>query len=162
MKLGVAAAVSLAAMTVASAQVLRTERTLTQDAALEAATVAMKKCRADGYHTTVTVLDAAGRTKVVLSDDGAAFHTVEHSLRKAYTALTYRESSRAYGRRATSNPASAGTLHLERITTAPGAFPILAGNDVVGAIGVSGSPTGDKDEACAQAGIDRIAPGLGG
>jgi hypothetical protein len=42
---------------------------------------------------------------------------------------------------------------------------------VVGSIGVSGSPGipgspagsgGDADAACAQAGIDRIAPALGG
>ncbi|HXJ10517.1 MAG TPA: hypothetical protein VNH12_13520 [Burkholderiales bacterium] len=37
-----------------------------------------------------------------------------------------------------------------------------AGNDMVGAIGVSGAPGGDKDAVCAQAGIDRIAKGLGG
>jgi uncharacterized protein GlcG (DUF336 family) len=37
-----------------------------------------------------------------------------------------------------------------------GGVPISAGTEVVGAIGVGGSPGGDKDEACAVAGIDKI------
>ncbi len=60
-------------------------------------------------------------------------------------------------------------MHLDRITTAAGGLPIRAGKEVVGAIGVSGSPGvagsppgsgGDADAACAQAGIDHIAPKL--
>jgi len=41
-----------------------------------------------------------------------------------------------------------------------GGVPIKSGSDTIGAIGVSGSPTGEKDEACGQAGIDRIADRL--
>ncbi len=154
-----AASLVLISCTASAQQTLTNERTLTHDAALMAATTALKKCRADGLHTSVTVLDAAGRTKVVLSDDGARPHTVEHSLRKAYTSLTYEQSSRDYGARAAANPRAAGTLHLANVTTAPGGYPIRAGQEVVGAIGVSGSPTGDKDEACAQAGIDSLRLG---
>ena len=146
----------------ASAQAVISERSLSADAAIEAATAALKRCRQDGYQVAVTVLDQAGRTKAVVSDDHGRLHTVEHSLRKAYTALTYRIPSGEYGQRVASNPQSAGTLHLEKITTAAGGLPIRAGNDVVGAIGVSGSPGGDKDEVCAKAGIDKIATGLGG
>ena len=109
-------------------------------------------------------------TKVMLRDDGANPHTVQHSLNKAYTALTYRTASGEYGKRAAAGfPASAGPLHLDKITTAAGGLPILAGKDLVGAIGVSGSPGspggppgGTVDEKCAQAGIDRITKGLGG
>ena len=156
-----AIAVTLAADS-ANAQAVISERSLSTDAAIDAAVAALKQCRQDGYQVAVTVLDQAGRTKAVVSDDRGRLHTVEHSLRKAYTALTYRQPSGEYGQRATSNPQGAGTLHLDKITTAPGGLPIRAGSDVVGAIGVSGSPGGDKDEVCAKAGIDRIAPGLGG
>jgi uncharacterized protein GlcG (DUF336 family) len=62
----------------------------------------------------------------------------------------------------TSTPTGAGTLHLANITTAEGALPIMAGQELVGSIGVSGAPGGDKDAVCAQTGIDRIAKGLGG
>jgi len=77
---------------------------------------------------------------VILNDDGANPHSFEHSLRKAYTALTYRTPSGEYGRRAVANPTGIGALHLDKITTAAGGLPIRAGNEVVGSIGVSGSP----------------------
>ena len=150
------------------AQTLINERTLSVDAAQEVARGALEQCRKDGHKVTVTVLDHAARTKVMLRDDGSRPHAVEHSLRKAYTALTYNTSSGEYGKRATANPGSAGPLHLANITTAAGGLPIRAGNVTVGAIGISGSAGsqgvsgGVFDEKCAQAGIDRIAAGLGG
>jgi uncharacterized protein GlcG (DUF336 family) len=60
----------------------------------------------------------------------------------------------------TSTPAGAGAVHLDKVTTAEGALPIMAGRDIVGSIGVSGAPGGEKDAVCSQAGIDRIAKGL--
>ena len=149
----------------ASAHAVITERTLSADTALEIATAALADCRKHGTPVTITVLDHAGRTKVVVRDDGANLHSSEHSLRKAYTALTYAMPSGAYGKRAASNPSSAGPLHLANITTAAGGLPIRAGNTVVGAIGISGTPGekggGATDEGCAKVGIDRVAKKLG-
>jgi uncharacterized protein GlcG (DUF336 family) len=146
----------------ASTPTLVTERTLSFNAAHEAAMAALEQCRKDGYTVTVTVLNRAGRTAVVLHDDGANPHTIENSLRKAYTSLTFRTPSGEFGKRVTSTPTGAGALHLDKITTAEGALPIMAGPELVGSIGVSGAPGGEKDAACAQVGIDRIAKGLGG
>ena len=162
-------AMSLAIPGLAMAQALVTERSISTAAAQEAARVALEQCRKEGHRVTVTVLDHAARTKVVLRDDGASPHSLQHSLNKAYTALTYREPSGDYGKRAAAAfPQSAGALNLEKIATAAGGLPILAGKDVVGAIGVSGSrgspnaPGGATDTKCAQAGIDKIASALGG
>jgi uncharacterized protein GlcG (DUF336 family) len=163
MKLGkivACTAIAFAIPTAANAQAVLNVRTLSFAAAHEAATVALEQCKKNGYSVTVTVLDRLGRTKVVLHDDGANPHTVENSLRKAYTSLTSKVPSGDYGKRVTSNPTSAGLLQLDKITTVEGALPIFAGPDLVGAIGISGAPGGDKDAACAQAGIDRIAKGL--
>ena len=149
----------------AGGQTLVTERTLSVNGAQEAARVALEYCRKEGHHVTVTVLDHAGRIKVQLRDDGSNPHSVEHSFRKAYTALTYRMPSGEYGKRAAGNfPASAGPLNLPGITTAAGGLPIFAGKDIVGAIGISGTPGsgggGSADAKCGQAGIDSIAKGL--
>src|SRR5687768_12782539 len=110
-------AMLLAAMPCAAAQTIVTERTISVEAAQEAARVALEQCRKEGHRVTVTVLDHAARTKVVLRDDGANPHTVQHSMNKAYTALTYREPSGDYGKRATGSPTGAGALHLEKIAT---------------------------------------------
>src|SRR5438132_13988090 len=153
----------------AGAQGLVSQRTISVDTAHEAATAALAQCRKGGHQVTVTVLDRFARTRVILNDDGANPHSFEHSLRKAYTALTYRTPSGEYGKRAATNPTGIGALHLDRITTAAGGLPIRAGNEVVGSIGVSGSAGapgppagsgGDADAACAQAGIDHVASNL--
>lgn len=145
---------------VSNAQTLVTERTLSFSAAREAATAAMEQCRADGYKVTVTVLNRSGRTSIVLHDDDTNPHTIENSLRKAWTALTYRKPSGDVGKRIVSEPTSVGLLNLDKITTQAGGLPIMAGKQLVGSIGISGSPASDKDAACAQAGIDKIASGL--
>src|SRR5215510_2942647 len=75
------------AQTTATPPALVTERTLSFSAAHEAALGALEQCRKDGYKVTVTVVNRAGRTAVVLHDDGANPHTIENSLRKAYTSL---------------------------------------------------------------------------
>ena len=144
----------------AHAQAVVSERTLSYAAAVEMATTALAECRKDGYKVTITVLNRAGRTKVVLHDDGANPHTIENSMRKAYTSLTFRAPSGDFGKRITANPQGAGVLHLDKVTTLEGALPIVSNKEVIGSIGVSGAPGGDKDAKCAQIGIDKIAAGL--
>jgi uncharacterized protein GlcG (DUF336 family) len=145
-----------------NAQTLVTERNLSLNAAREAATTALEQCRNDGFRVTVTVLDRYGRSRVVLHDDGASPHTIENSLRKTYTALTFKQPSGDAGKRFNAMPGGVGFLSLQNVTPIEGGLPIRARNDVVGAIGVSGAPMGNLDAVCAQAGIDRIAKGLTG
>src|SRR6478609_8021053 len=84
----------------ARAEGIATERTISADGALAALQAALAHCRKEGQKVSVTVVDAAGRVKASLRDDGAAPHTEVHSLRKAYTALSYRMPSADYGKRA--------------------------------------------------------------
>jgi len=148
----------------ASAQTLISERQISTDAALEMAHTALAACRKHGSIVTITILDRADRVVVSVRDNGASPHSVEHSLRKAHTALTYNMPSSEYGKGAAANPGSAGTLHLANITTAAGGLPIRAGDTLVGAIGISGTPGakggGSADEECAKAGIEKISSGL--
>jgi uncharacterized protein GlcG (DUF336 family) len=148
----------------ASADTLISERQISTDAALEMAQTALAACRKHGSVVTITILDRADRIVVSIRDNGASPHSVEHSLRKAHTALTYNMPSSEYGKGAAANPGSAGTLHLANITTAAGGLPIRAGDTLVGAIGISGTPGakggGGADEGCAKAGLEKIAGGL--
>lgn len=148
------------APSLANAQTVITERTLSQNAALEMASAALAACRKEGYKVTVTVLNRAARTIVVLHDDGANPHTLENSLRKAYTSLTYRVPSGEFGKRMAANPPPHAALLLDKVTSAEGALPVLSNKEVIGAIGISGAPGGHRDAACAQVGIDKIAAGL--
>ena len=138
---------------------LVTERSISLAAAMELATTSLERCRADGYKVTITVLNRHARTAVVLSDDGVNPHTVENSMRKAYTAFTTRTASGEMAKRP--QPALSGFMLLDRITPIEGGLPIFAANkELIGAIGISGAPGGEKDAACAQAGLDKITRSL--
>jgi uncharacterized protein GlcG (DUF336 family) len=146
------------------AQAVVNEPSISADAALEVAAGALAQCRKEGQKVSVTVVDATGRAKAMVRDDGVAPHAAEHSLRKAYTALTYKTTSAEYGKRAAERGGAIGPLLLPNITTAAGGVPIRSGSTVIGAVGVSGTPAsaggGEGDAKCGEAGIARIAKDL--
>lgn len=139
----------------ASAQLLD-HKDLSLATALTIATTAADTCKAEGNRVSVTVLGRDGQVIVLLRGDNASPHTVENSRRKAYTARTFRIPSGEFAKRVKDNPTT-GLVHLSGVIAAQGALPIKVGDDVIGAVGVSGSPGGDKDEACAKAGLDKVA-----
>ncbi len=159
MACGVAVLLASGAVMAQNAAGLISERSITANAALELATTSLERCRADGYKVTVTVINRHARTAVVLSDDGVNPHTVENSMRKAYTAFTTRNSTGEMAKRP--QPGLSGFMLLDKITPIEGGLPIFAAKELVGAIGISGAPGGEKDAACAQAGLDKIAKSLG-
>jgi uncharacterized protein GlcG (DUF336 family) len=141
----------------ALAQELVNQKALSLDVAQAIAQGAIEKCRADGYRVSVTVLDGDGLLKGFLRDDGNGVHTIDFSRRKAYSAVTFKRTSAETGRTWAANPPAP---NIEGTVGTPGGVPIKAGNEVIGAVGVSGAPAGDKDEACANAGIAKVAAKL--
>jgi uncharacterized protein GlcG (DUF336 family) len=138
---------------------LITHKDMSAAMALTIAQTAMTTCTANGYHVSVTVLGRNAEVIVQLRGDGASPHTIENSFRKAYTSRTFRIPSGEIAKRFKDDP-SYFAVRLTNVIPAQGALPIKVGDDVVGAVGVSGSPGGEKDEACAQAGIGKVADEL--
>jgi uncharacterized protein GlcG (DUF336 family) len=143
----------------ASAQGVVTERNISLGLALTVAQTALETCRANGFHVSVTVVDRAGLVRVALRDDGASPHTFENSQRKAYTARTFRVPSAEFATRMAGDPVKA-QLALPGVIALAGALPIKVGDEIIGAVGVSGAPGGEKDEACAKTGIDKVSDDL--
>src|SRR5262252_1328233 len=142
----------------ASAQLLN-QKALSAAMALSIAQTALETCTKQGYHVSVHVLGRNGEVIVAVRGDDAPPHTMENSQRKAYTSRTFRIPSGEFVQRVKDNP-TLGAVHLTGIIAAQGALPIKVGDEVIGAVGVSGAPGGEKDEACAKSGIDRIADQL--
>src|SRR5882672_6681476 len=105
----------------------------------------------------VSAENAFFRLKAFVRDDGSGPHTIDFSRKKAFSALTFKRTSGETGKAWAENPPAP---NIDGTTGAPGGVPIKAGTQVIGAIGVSGAPGGDKDEACANAGIAKIAAEL--
>ena len=155
----VALALSLLAQP-AAAQGLVMVREISYDMALVMAQTALEHCRKLGFKIGVSVVDRGGHVLVTLRDHGAAHHTVELAQRKAYTSRIFRQSSRDFSQRLRDNPLSAGLGTTSGVLASLGGYPIKVGDETIGGIGVSGAPGGQNDEACAQAGIDRVADQL--
>ncbi len=142
----------------ANAQLLA-RKDLSLAAALTIATTAADLCKSQGYTVSVTVVGRNGEVILQMRGDNAPPHTMENSFRKAYSARTFRVPSGELVQRVKDNP-TAPFVHLSNVVAAQGALPIKAGDDVIGAVGVSGAPGGEKDEVCAKAGIDKAADSL--
>jgi uncharacterized protein GlcG (DUF336 family) len=155
---GISLAFACGAATTANAQ-LAVHKDLTLPIAVAMAQTAAQTCTAQGYKVSVHVIGRNAEVLVAMRGDGASPHTMENSMRKAITARMQRRPSGEFATAVKDNP-TAGALHLANMVPAQGALPISAGEDVIGAIGVSGAPGGDKDEACAKAGIDKVADQL--
>jgi uncharacterized protein GlcG (DUF336 family) len=138
---------------------LPTQKILSTQAALTIGQAAYDACVQQGYHVSVTVVGGEGQVLLGLRGDGSSPHTLENSQRKAYTARTFRISSGEFAQRVKDNPTS-GQAHLTGVIAIQGGLPIKVGEAVVGAVGVSGAPGGEKDEACAKAGIDKAVDQL--
>jgi uncharacterized protein GlcG (DUF336 family) len=149
---------AMAATAPARAELL-TLKALSTPIALSIAQTAYESCLQQGFNVSVTVVGLEGQPLVSLRGDGTSPHTIENSLRKAYTSRTFRVPSGEFAQRVKDNPTS-GQLHLANVVAAQGALPIKTGDTVIGAVGVSGAPGGEKDEACAKVGIEKVVDQL--
>jgi uncharacterized protein GlcG (DUF336 family) len=148
-------AVAAALSSPVCAQGVIAEKTVSLGMAQAIANGAMEKCQEMGYKVSVTVLDRGGLPIVMLHGDGAGLHTNEGSDRKAFTARTFSAPSADFVKRMMDNPAAVGSRQYTRVLALGGGLPIKVGSEVIGAVGVSGSP--GKDDVCSQAGLDKVA-----
>ena len=128
--------------------------------AVEASQAAVAACKSQGYNVSVAIVDRTGNLKLLLVGDGAGALTPSLSRRKAYTAAMRRVSTADLAKQVAAPGAFNPTLYDRQLVTVLGGVPIKAGDEMIGAIGVSGAPGGDKDEACANAGLAKISDRL--
>lgn len=158
-KMIAAAALAAAVSLTLQAQVL-TERNISLPLALNIANAAMAACKADGYDVTAAVVDRAGDLKVLLRADTANPHNADLARRKAYTARTFKVPSMEVAKRTNGPTELSGQRFLVDIIPLGGGLPINVGNDTIGAVGISGSPTQEADEKCANAALASVASSL--
>ena len=151
---------ALAAGTVRGQEATHTVKLMTPETALKAAQAALKKCRDDGFQVTVAVVDRSGVTQVVLRDRFAGPHTVRMAVDKGWTAVSFRASTAELVQATQPGSAQSGVRNRPRVTAVAGGLMIESGGSLVGGIGVSGAPGGDRDDVCAKAGIDAVRDSL--
>src|SRR5580704_2146776 len=149
----------------ATSQVAESGYSLPLAVAMKAATKAIANCASNGYPVSAVVVDTSGVIKLQAKGDHSTIGTTTSAFRKAYTAVTFGpifrlETSSAFAALAAKNPSGGALGTLPDIALLPGAVAIKVGDEIVAALGVGGSPGGDKDEVCAQAGVTSIKDDL--
>jgi uncharacterized protein GlcG (DUF336 family) len=131
-------------------------KVMTPETALEAAQAALGDCRKRGFQVAIAVLDRFGVTQVILRDRFAGPHTPETARRKAWTAVSFRTDTNAMVDVTNAGTPQSGVRHVPQALMIGGGVQVQAAGTLVGAIGVSGAPSGEMDDACAKAGIAAI------
>jgi uncharacterized protein GlcG (DUF336 family) len=163
--LAFASAFTILPLVSANAQVAEDGHSLPLASALKAATAAIAACGSNGYPVSAVVVDPSGIIKLEAKGDRSTVHTTTSAYRKAYTVVTFGpifrfDASSTFAAFVAKNPNGAALATLPDIAPLAGGVAIKAGDEIIGALGVSGSPGGDKDEACAQAGVASIREDL--
>ena len=135
-------------------------KSMTLETALSAARAALEHCRKAGYQVSVAVSDRAGLPQVLLRDRFAGAHTVRIAIDKAWTAASFKVATSVLANETQTGKPMSGLRSHPRVMAAAGGQPIEARGSLLGAIGVSGAPGGDADDACAAAGIKAIAEAI--
>ena len=131
-------------------------KSLSPEVALDLARAALVECRKRGYQAAVAVVDRFGVTQVLLRDRFAGAHTPPTAAGKAWTAASFRTNTGELVAATQPGMPQAGVRNLPGVVIIAGGVKIEASGTMIGAVGVSGAPGGDADEACAKAGIEAV------
>ena len=157
--LALLAAVPFFASAPAFAQAPQTEKNISMGLALAIIQGALEQCTKDGYKVSVTIVDRSGNVAAQVRGDGTSPHTMEFSRLKAYTARIRNQPSLQV-MKLLEDPANSYIRQIPGLVGVGGGVPIHAGNEVIGGVGVSGAPGGEKDEVCANAGLAKVEAAL--
>ncbi|CAL8972630.1 hypothetical protein RHODGE_RHODGE_00310 [Rhodoplanes serenus] len=135
---------------------LVTVRMMSPETALDLARAALAECRQRGYQVAVAVVDRAGVAQVVLRDRLAGPHTPATATGKAWTAVSFRTSTSDLVAATPPGSPQAGVRSVPGVIILGGGVPVEGGGSMVGAVGVSGAPSGEADDGCAKAGIEAV------
>ena len=125
------------------------------DLSLEAAKAIVEACK--GYHVGVSIIDAAGTPKLYYIPDGTDGSHAYTGFRKAYTALTFKMPTSQVGALTKTDPSVVARIKADtNLLTFAGGMVLKDGDEVIGAIGVSGAEPSAKDEECGLVGINKI------
>jgi glc operon protein GlcG len=132
---------------------------LTYDGARRVAEAVGAAATRRGVAPVVSVVDAGGELVFLWRPDDAQVASVQVTTDKARTAAIYRRPSRDFEEQASHGRPSA--LHLARAVPLQGGMPIRHGDEVIGAVGVSGASSADEDQELAVIGAAALDAAAG-
>ncbi|MES9833465.1 MAG: heme-binding protein [Candidatus Thiodiazotropha sp. DIVDIV] len=135
-----------------------TQKNIGLQAANDIAKMSIDACREKGYNVSAVVVDKHGNLRSAMRDDLAANPTLEIAERKANMVIMSGIASGSF--RDARRDIQQELNHIDGLIVMQGGLPIRAAGSLIGAVGVSGAPGGEKDEACAAVAIEKISERL--
>ena len=129
-------------------------KTVSLELARDLAQAAVDACRAEGYQVTAIVVNRSGDAQAMLRDSMAPRYTMQIAREKAEAVILSGVASSEFRRNR--QDIRMEMNHVQGILVLEGGLPIRSGGSMLGALGVSGAPGGEKDEACAQAALNKL------
>ncbi len=129
-------------------------RRMTMELAVDIARAAVKSCRDAGYQASAVVVDRVGIVQVLMRDTLANRFTLRAAEYKANAVILSGVDSSVF--RANRQDIRPEINEIDGVLMMEGGVAIVAAGSIVGAVGVSGAPGGDKDEMCARAGVESV------
>jgi uncharacterized protein GlcG (DUF336 family) len=152
-----AAAIALSALApVAQAEGLLNTKRISSSLAGEAVAAAVQACADKKYTASAVLVDADGVQQAALRGDGTGPENLMIANDKAFTAVSFQSDTAEIVARSKNAPAPSAFAKIPHLVLAAGGVVIKVGDQVIGAIAVSGAPGGDNDALCAKSGLDKI------
>jgi glc operon protein GlcG len=107
----------------------------------------------DKLTVVISIVDDGGNLVYMERMDGAQLGSIEISLKKAKTALSFKRPTKAYQDRIAAG--ANGIIALQNVLPFEGGIPLVVEGELVGAIGVSGG-TSEQDGVIATAGVEAL------
>ena len=123
------------------------------EAAKKAAQAALAESRKNGWTVAAAVVDAGGALVYFERIDGTQSGSSEVAQAKARSAALFKRPTKAFEDALAGG--KQGVLSLPGAMPLDGGIPIVVGDKIVGAIGVSGA-TSQQDGQCATAGVAAV------
>lgn len=146
-----AAALALACMSAAHAQ-LADKKALTLNAAKKMVAAAEAEAMKNQWNVVIAIVDDGGHLIYLQRMDGTQTGSIDVAIGKAQTAMAFKRPTKVFDELAKTRPSivSLGGTMLE------GGVPVKVGDQVIGAIGVSGV-TSQQDAQIAEAGLGALS-----
>lgn len=127
-------------------------KTLTLEGAKKIAAAAEAEAAKNKWQVAIAIVDESGHLVYFQRTHEVQTASADLAIQKARSAAAYRRPTRAF-----QDSLVGGRMAVLRIPGAMpflGGLPIVSGNQIVGALGVSGNTTGEQDEQVGKAGLE--------
>ena len=125
------------------------------EAAKKAMAAAEAEAKKNNWPMAIAILDSTGHMVMFQKLDNTQYGSIAVAVDKAQTAIDFRRPSKVFEDLVAQGGVGLRVLGLRGAAPLEGGIPIVAGNAIIGSIGVSGG-TSQQDAQVARAGIDAV------